>query len=76
MDLPRLVEATDLFTPADIEFAVRKAAQAAFERALAEGADSPATTEDFAAAAAAVRPTLTRAMVREFEEDIERYART
>ena len=76
VDVPRLVAATELFTPADIEFAVRKAAQAAFERALAGGADSPATTEDFAAAAAAVRPTLTRAMVREFEEDIESFGRT
>ena len=76
VDLPRLVAATELFTPADIEFAARKAAQAAFERAHAGGADSPATTDDFAAAAAAVRPTLTRGMVHDFEEDIERFART
>lgn len=76
VDLPRLVDGTDLFTPADVEFAVRKAAQAAFERALADGLDSPATTDDFAAAAADVRPTLTRAMVRDFEEDIARFART
>lgn len=76
VDLPRLVEGTDLFTPADVEFAVRKAAQAAFERALAAGVDSPATTDDFAAAAADVRPTLTRAMVHDFEEDIARFART
>ena len=76
VDLPRLVAGSELFTPADIEFAARKAAQTAFERALADGADSPAGTDDFAAAADAVRPTLTRAMVRDFEEDIERYART
>jgi AAA+ superfamily predicted ATPase/GNAT superfamily N-acetyltransferase len=76
VDLARLVESTELFTPADVEFAVRKAAQAAFERALAEGEDSPATTDDFAAAAADVRPTLTRAMIRDFEEDITQFART
>ena len=76
VNLPRLVAGSELFTPADIEFAARKAAQTAFERALADGADSPAGTDDFAAAADAVRPTLTRAMVRDFEEDIERYART
>ena len=35
----------------------------------------PPRTEDFRAAVAATRPTLTRAMVREFEEDIERFAR-
>ena len=70
-----LVAITELFTPADVEFAARKAAQAAFERAHATGADSPASHEDFRAAVAATRPTLTREMVREFEEDIDRYAR-
>ena len=75
VDLARLVEASELFTPADIEFAARKAAQTAFERALSDGADSPATTDDFVAAAEAVRPTLTQTMVRDFEEDIERFAR-
>ena len=70
-----LVAITELFTPADVEFAARKAAQAAFERALTTGADSPATLDDFRTAVAATRPTLSRAMLREFEEDIERYAR-
>jgi transitional endoplasmic reticulum ATPase len=70
-----LVAVTELFTPADVEFAARKAAQAAFERAHATGADSPASPDDFRAAVAATRPTLTREMVREFEEDIGRYAR-
>ena len=70
-----LVAITELFTPADVEFAARKAAQSAFERALATGADSPAGIEDFRAAVAATRPTLARAMLHEFEEDIERFAR-
>jgi transitional endoplasmic reticulum ATPase len=70
-----LVAITELFTPADIKFAARKAAQSAFERALGSGTDSPAGLEDLRAAVAATRPTLTRAMVREFEEDIERFAR-
>jgi len=70
-----LVARTELFTPADIEFAARKAAQAAFERAVASGADSPAGAEDFAAAVAATRPTLSRGLIRDFEEDIERSAR-
>lgn len=70
-----LVAVTELFTPADVEFAARKAAQAAFERALATGSDSPAGLDDLRAAVAATRPTLTRAMLREFEEDIERFAR-
>ncbi len=75
VDVEELVATTELFTPADVEFAARKAAQAAFERALGEGSDSPAGDADFRAAVAATRPTLTRALVREFEEDIERYAR-
>jgi transitional endoplasmic reticulum ATPase len=70
-----LAAVTELFTPADVEFAARKAAQSAFERALATGADSPAGLDDFRAAVGATRPTLTRAMLRDFEEDIERYAR-
>ena len=52
-----LAAATQLLTPADIEFAARKAAQSAFERALAATKDSPATHEDFEAAVAATRPT-------------------
>jgi SpoVK/Ycf46/Vps4 family AAA+-type ATPase len=75
VDVDDLVRRTDLFTTADIEFAARKAAQAAFERALENGADSPAVTEDFRAAVTATRPTLTRSVVRDFEEDIERFAR-
>jgi hypothetical protein len=75
VDIDALVARTELFTPADIEYAAHKAAQAAFERALAAGADSPATGDDFAAAVAATRPTLSKAVVRDFEEDIERFAR-
>jgi transitional endoplasmic reticulum ATPase len=75
MPVEDLAAATELFTPADVEFAARKAAQSAFERALATGADSPAGLDDVRAAVAATRPTLTRAMLREFEEDIERFAR-
>ncbi len=70
-----LVAISELFTPADVEFAARKAAQSAFERALTTGADSPAGIDDLRDAVAATRPTLTRAMLREFEEDIDRFAR-
>lgn len=73
--IEELAAGTELFTPADIEFAARKAAQSAFERALLTGTDSPATHEDFEAAVAATRPTLTSAMIRDFDEDIERFAR-
>ncbi len=75
ISIDELVEGTDLFTTADIEFAARKAAQAAFERAVASNGHSPAQTQDFVDAVAATRPTLTRAMIREFEEDIDRFER-
>jgi len=65
-----------LFTPADIEWAARKAAQRAFEREHFAGRGSRATTEDFLAAIAVTRATLTKAMVEEFVADTERFART
>jgi transitional endoplasmic reticulum ATPase len=70
-----LVAETELFTPADIEFAARKGAQAAFERAVGAGEDTPARLDDFRAACAATRPSLTPAVIRDFEEDIALYAR-
>ena len=79
VDLDALVDASALFTPADIEFAARKAAQFAFERAVFGGAEGTteagATSEDFLLAISEVRPTLSRGVVREFEEDIEDFAR-
>lgn len=84
VDIDRLVEATQLFTPADIDFAARKAAQAAFERAVfgdtttgssLEPDSTRATVDDFLGAIADTRPTLTRALVHEFETDIDTYAR-
>lgn len=74
VDLGELAERSQFFSAADIEFAARKAAQAAFERSLG-GSHAPATTADFVAAIAQVRPSITAAMAREFDEDIERFAR-
>jgi SpoVK/Ycf46/Vps4 family AAA+-type ATPase len=84
VDIDRLVEATHLFTPADIDFAARKAAQAAFERAVFDDpptgrdtgpASARTTVNDFLGAIADTRPTLTRTLVHEFETDIDTYAR-
>jgi len=84
IDIDRLVEATQLFTPADIDFAARKAAQAAFEREVfGDGStecslipgSTRATVDDFLGAIADTRPTLTQAIVQEFETDIDTYAR-
>ena len=74
VDLGELAERSQFFSAADIEFAARKAAQAAFERSLGSE-HTPATTGDFVAAIAEVRPSITAAMAREFDEDIDRFAR-
>lgn len=75
VELDRLVTASEMFTPADIEFAARKGAHAAFERELAAREGAQATTEDYLAAIADTRPTLTDQALTEFREDIEHYVR-
>lgn len=75
VDLTRLVEASELFTPADIEYAARKGAQTAFEREVTHRRGLPATTEDYMVAIADTRPTLTARAIEEFTEDIETYSR-
>src|SRR3954453_5199160 len=80
IDLERLVKASDLFTPADIEFAARKGSQRALETAVygdeaAPSASRGPTTADYEAALSETRPTLTKAIVDDFTEDIEMIAR-
>jgi GNAT superfamily N-acetyltransferase len=75
VDLELLAERTELFTPADIEFAARKGAQAAFERDVLNGDTGTATTEDYLQAISDTRPTLTPEIIAEFEQDIENYTR-
>ncbi|AVH54871.1 MULTISPECIES: ATP-binding protein [Streptomyces] len=75
VDVNRLVEASELFTPADIEFAARKGAQAAFEREVVHRKGEPATTETYLAAIHDTRPTLTDQMIKDFQGDMERFTR-
>jgi transitional endoplasmic reticulum ATPase len=80
IDLPALVEASDLFTPADIEFAARKGSQRALELAVyGDLEEQPQvggpTTADYLAAVAETRPTLTKTIVDEFAQDIATIAR-
>ncbi|KJK55373.1 ATP-binding protein [Saccharothrix sp. ST-888] len=75
VDLARLVETSELFTPADIEFAARKGAQLAFEREVTQRLGTPAITEDYLIAIADTRLTLTAQAIEEFTEDIEAYSR-
>ncbi len=75
VDIEALVAASELFTPADIEFSARKAAQVAFEREHFEGTANRATTEDFLDAIGATKPSLTPEIVADFENDTKRFAR-
>ena len=73
--LDALVPGSELFTPADIEFAARKAAQHAFEREHFDGATHRATEDEFLTAIRSTRPSLTEEILRAFEQDVEQFAR-
>jgi GNAT superfamily N-acetyltransferase len=75
VDIPQLVAASELFTPADIEFAARKAAQAAFEREVTDAQGQPAGTDDYLTAITQTRPALTQQVLTAFGEDIDTYSR-
>ncbi len=75
VDLGVLAAASDLFTPADIEFAARKAAQRAFEREHFEGSSHRAIEQDFLEAIASTRPSLSHEILDWFRDDVKQYAR-
>ncbi|MBC7519371.1 MAG: AAA family ATPase, partial [Microbacteriaceae bacterium] len=70
---------TDGFSPADIEFAARKASQSALENAIYRSGDSDAatgpTTADYLGAIAGTRATVSIEVASEFLQDIELLAR-
>ncbi|MFT4050614.1 MAG: ATP-binding protein [Microbacterium sp.] len=76
VDFTALVEASEGLTPADIEYAARRASQEALVRALA-GADGGAelSTADYLAALGVTRATVSAATAREFVDDIAQIAR-
>ncbi len=75
VDVDVLVEATRYFTPADIEFTARRAAQSAFEREVFQGSRAKAGTDDFLNAIRQMKPTLSQEMIEVFEADVERFSR-
>ena len=83
VDLTRLVTASDGYSPADIEFAARSASQAALEQSVfGAGADGGAgagvrgpSTDDYLAAIARTRATVSPEVAGEFREDIAALAR-
>ncbi len=72
----RLVDASEGFTPADINHAARTVAQQLFECSVDTGERCRGTETDYMDAIGGIRPTLTPQMVEEFNQDIEAMART
>jgi hypothetical protein len=76
VDLDRLVADSDGLTPADIEYAARRASQEALARALREGEDDAAlTTGDYERALGRTRATVSPEAIAEFHDDIDTLAR-
>ena len=75
VEVGELVSASNLFTPADVEWSARTAAQMAFEREHFDGVGQRATTDDFLAAIRSAKPTLTQEMIDEFRVETERFKR-
>ena len=79
VDLDALVVASDGFSPADVEYAARRASQEALERALFTGTEPSApagpSTQDYLSAIQSTRTTVSPQVAAEFLEDIERLAR-
>jgi SpoVK/Ycf46/Vps4 family AAA+-type ATPase len=79
IDLDALVTASERFTPADIEYAARTAAQTAFERHLAADPDQTEhltkRTDDYLQAIAGTRASLTQEDIDAFDHDLRAAAR-
>jgi SpoVK/Ycf46/Vps4 family AAA+-type ATPase len=77
IDVPELVAMTDGFSPADIEFAARKASQSALENAVDSGSSEPEGPfmDDYTAAIAGTRATVSAQVAADFLEDIETVGR-
>lgn len=77
IDLKLLVDMTEGFSPADIEFAARKASQSALENAVSSDVADPEGpfVEDYVAAISATRATVSAEVARDFWEDIENVGR-
>ena len=76
VNISELVQRTEGFSPADIEFAARKASQRALESAVYSNSQSEGpSTDDYLWAVADTRMTVSSEMAGQFLEDIENLAR-
>lgn len=76
VDLDRLVERTDGFSPADIEYAARKGSQRALEEAVyQDGGRKGPSTDDYDWAIGQTRMTVSKDVAEDFLVDIDELAR-
>ena len=75
VDVEEIISIIPLFTPADIEFLFQKVSQLAFEREYLAGSDFNATTETFKEVIPQIRPTLTKEVIKEFQQACTTYCR-
>ncbi len=76
VDLDRLVDRTDGFSPADIEYAARKGSQRALETAVyQDGNQDGPSTDDYDWAIGETRMTVSKEVAEDFVADIESLAR-
>jgi MoxR-like ATPase/GNAT superfamily N-acetyltransferase len=78
IDISALVDASEYFTPADMEFSSRSAAQTSFEREMVSGdagGQVGASTEDYLSAINQTRRTVSDIDIKCFGEDIALFGR-
>jgi SpoVK/Ycf46/Vps4 family AAA+-type ATPase len=75
VDVNRIIQMTNRFTPADMEYLFQQVAQFAFEQELETGKDYRVTTDTIFTIIPKIRPTLTEEVIMEFEKDSIAYSR-
>jgi SpoVK/Ycf46/Vps4 family AAA+-type ATPase len=75
IDVEKIVSMIPLFTPADIEYLFQKVTQEAFEKEYQLGRDFKLDNEIFINNIGKMRPTLSREIISEFEQDYKDYTR-
>lgn len=75
IDTSRLAKVTNMYTPADIEYLCQRVAQKAFEHEHLSGKDYRVETSDFLEMIKDIKPTLTKEIIGNFKQDVEKYSR-
>ncbi|MBM4329068.1 MAG: DUF4032 domain-containing protein [Deltaproteobacteria bacterium] len=75
VDQQEIINKIPLFTPADIEYLFQRVKQHSFEREYSRGKDYKVTTKTFLEMIPTIRPTLTKEIIAEFEQECAKYSR-